>query len=78
MKYLLLVSVIFFYSCGESSSGGKKEDESKITKIAIGTGEKVSSSNFDLKLNVGKVTSVENLKSDNHNLKVGVSTTEQR
>ncbi len=78
MKYFLILLIPLLFACGETSSGSKREDESKVTKIAIGTGDKVSSQNFDLKLNVGKVTSTENLKSENHNLKVGVSTTEQR
>lgn len=74
---ILLFTFILCYGCDEPSSNSNKT-EPKTTKIAIGNGETVVSQNFQMKLNIGKVASTESLESENHKLKVGVSTIEQR
>jgi hypothetical protein len=49
------------------------EEVKKKTKVVIGAGKKVSSSSFKMRLNVGKVTSTKDVKSENYKMKVGTS-----
>jgi len=46
---------------------------SKKTKITVGAGNKVSSENFKLKLNVGKIKSIKEVKSSSYKIKLGAS-----
>jgi len=61
--------------CDDNHRCVEKVVENKKTSIAIGAGGKTKSANFKLKLNVGKVKSMKEIKSSGYKMKVGNSVT---